>query len=79
MLSKTVSSEALALILDGESYTNDEINRELETAFVGADIPHWQSFEADIYTYNGRTLVLAYPAPPTRERVSDFAARLVRA
>lgn len=79
MLSKTVSCEAIAFILDGESHTKDEISRELEAAFVGADIPHWQSFEADIYTYDGRTLVLAYPTPPARERVTDFAARLVRA
>ncbi len=79
MLSKTVSNEALALILDGECHSNDEISRELETAFVGSDIPHWQNFEADIYTYNGRTLVLAYPTPPARERTYDFAARLVRA
>lgn len=79
MLSKTVSSEALALILDGELYTKAEINRELEAAFADADLPNWQSFEADVYTYNGRTLVLAYPTPPARERVSGFAARLVRA
>lgn len=79
MLSKTVSSEALALILDGESHSNDEISRELESAFVSSDIPHWKNFEADIYTYNGRTLVLAYPTPPARERASDLAVRLVRA
>lgn len=78
MLSETVSSEALAIILDGESFTNDEISMELTSAFERSETQPWKSVEADIYTYRGRTLILAYPTPPMRDRVSDCALRLVR-
>ena len=76
MLSEFSENEALALILEGESFTNDEILARIGAAFNGKAIN--QSICADVYTYRGRTLVLAYPAPPLRERVSEAAIRLIR-
>lgn len=74
MLSETVRQEALALILDGESFTNDELLSRIRSA-LPADV---RSLDADIYTYAGKTLILAYPTPPLRERVGENALRLNR-
>lgn len=74
MLSETVNEEALALILDGESFTNDELCARIRSA-LPAD---GRSLDADIYTYGGKTLILAYPTPPLRQRVGEAALRLNR-
>lgn len=74
MLSETVNEEALALILDGESFTNDELCARIRSA-LPAD---GRSLDADVYTYDGKTLILAYPTPPLRQRVGEAALRLNR-
>lgn len=76
MLSEFAENEALALILEGESLTNDEISARIAAAFSG--MASNRCICADVYTYRGRTLVLAYPAPPLRERVGEAAIRLTR-
>lgn len=74
MLSEIANKEALALILDGESFTNDELCARIRSA-LPAD---GRSLDADIYTYDGNTLILAYPTPPLRQRVGEAALRLNR-
>ncbi len=74
MLSETAAQEALALILDGESFTNDELLSRIRSA-LPADV---RSLDADIYTYAGKTLILAYPTPPLMQRVGENALRLNR-
>ena len=74
MLSETADKEALALVLDGESFTNDELCTRIRSA-LPAD---GRSLDADIYTYGGKTLILAYPTPPLRQRVGESALRLNR-
>lgn len=74
MLSETVTQEALALILDGESFTNDELCAKIRSALPA----ECRSLDADIYTYGGKTLILAYPTPPLMERVGSGAIRLSR-
>lgn len=74
MLSEIANKEALALILDGESFTNDELCARIRSA-LPAD---GRSLDADIYTYAGKTLILAYPTPPLRQRVGEAALRLNR-
>lgn len=74
MLSENANQEALALILDGDSFTNDELCASIRSA-LPAD---GRSLDADIYTYAGKTLILAYPAPPLRQRVKEPALRLKR-
>ncbi|MGN1017797.1 MAG: hypothetical protein ACI4PB_03150 [Oscillospiraceae bacterium] len=74
MLSETAAEETLALILDGESFTNDELYARIRSAFPADG----RSLEADVYTYAGKTLILAYPTPPLRERVGEHALRLNR-
>lgn len=78
MLSETIADEAIALILEGESLTNDEIIKEVNAAFSSHERCPWQCFNADVFTYAGRTLVLAYPTPPMRNRVGEKAVRLSR-
>lgn len=74
MLSEIANKEALALILDGESFTNDELCARIRSA-LPAD---GRSLDADVYTYDGKTLILAYPTPPLRQRVKEPALRLKR-
>lgn len=74
MLSETAKEEALALVLDGESFTNDELCARIRSALP----TELCSLDADIYTYDGKTLILAYPTPPLRQRVGEFALRLNR-
>ncbi len=74
MLSETADKEALALVLDGESFTNDELCARIRSA-LPAD---GRSLDADIYTYGGKTLILAYPTPPLRQRVGKSVLRLNR-
>lgn len=74
MLSENANEEALALILDGDSFTSDELCARIRST-LPAD---GRSLDADIYTYAGKTLILAYPAPPLRQRVKDPAFRLKR-
>lgn len=74
MLSEIANKAALALILDGESFTNDELCARIRSA-LPAD---GRSLDADIYTYGGKTLILAYPTPPLRQRVGEAALRLKR-
>ena len=78
MLSEVVTDEAIALILEGECLTNDEIIKKIKAAFSSQERCLWQRFNADIFTYSGRTLVLAYPIPPMLERVGEKAVRLSR-
>ena len=74
MLSENANEEALALILDGDSFTNDELCARIRSALPADD----RSLDADIYTYAGKTLILAYPTPPLRQRVKEPALRLKR-
>ena len=49
MLSENANEEALALILDGDSFTNDELRARIRSALPADD----RSLDADIYTYAG--------------------------
>lgn len=75
MLSEIANKEALALILDGESFTNDELCAKIRSALPTEKC---RSLDADVYTYDGKTLILAYPTPPLRQRVGEAALRLNR-
>ena len=66
MLSYKVSDEAAALICDGEELSNDEL-----MSFVNdARLQCRNGIQADVFTYNGRTLILTYSAAPLRDRFS---------
>ncbi len=66
MLSNTASDDVTALILDGEELSNDELMRIV----YDADLSCSASIQADVFTYKGRTLILAYAAAPLRGRFS---------
>lgn len=78
MLSETVSQEALAIIYEGECHSNTEIAGIIRSALERAHIAPWESVRTDIFTYGGRTLVMAYPAPPLLDRVGADCVRLKR-
>lgn len=57
-----LSDEATALLINDKELTNDEIS-ELFDGCPGG-------IEADVFTYGGRTLILAHAAEPLRSRFS---------
>lgn len=77
MSSETLLNQTFALIIDGDCPSNELICSKLREAMsIGCGL--CKNIEADIFTYDGSTLVLAYPAPPLRERVGESAIRLHR-
>ena len=78
MSSEAVSGQTLALIFDGESPSNEQICARLREAMPAESQYFCKNIEADIFTYGSSTLVLAYPAPPLRNRVGESAIRLRR-
>lgn len=78
MSSDAVSADSIALIFEGECPSKELICSKLRESMFLSNSGLSGNFEADIFTYDGRTLVLAYPAPPLRDRVSEDSIRLRR-
>lgn len=78
MSSDTASAQTLALIIEGERPSNELICSKLREAMLTGRSDLCKNIEADIFTYGSSTLVLAYPAPPLRNRVGESAIRLHR-
>lgn len=58
------SDEVTVLLSDGGELSNDEL-----LSLLHGSLPDGENgIEADVFTYNGRTLILAYPAEPMRDR-----------
>ena len=66
MLSDAASDEVAALVRSGEALSNDELISIVNSARLQCH----NGIQADVFTYNGRTLVLAYAAAPMRDRFS---------
>ena len=66
MLSDAASDEVAALVRSGEALSNDELIIIVNSARLQCR----NGIQADVFTYNGRTLVLAYAAAPMRDRFS---------
>ena len=78
MSSETVSDKTLALIIEGNHPSNELICSRLREAVSSGSPEFCKNIEAGICTYGSSTLVLAYPAPPLRNRVGESAIRLRR-
>ena len=72
MLSDAASDEVAALVRSGEALSNDELISIVNSARLQCR----NGIQADVFTYNGRTLVLARPAPPLLRRPTLSHARL---
>ena len=58
------SDDVTVLLSDGGELSNDEL-----LSLLDGFLPNGENgVEADVFTYDGRTLILAYPAEPTRDR-----------
>lgn len=53
-----------AMVYQNGAISDDELASLLRSAL------HCSSAQADVFTYGGRTLVIACPAPPLRSRFS---------
>lgn len=60
------SSKISAIMHSGEKLSNGELEDLIKPLAEGS--PH--GVEADVFTYGGHTLILAYPAEPMRDRFS---------
>ena len=69
-MTDTVSDNAVALILASSAPDADALKGRIREALLSEGLPSWNGIDADIFTYNGRTLVLAYAAAPMRDRFS---------
>lgn len=69
MLSNAISDHAATLVRDGSELSFEELMSIVHDAGLSSA----EGIEADVFTYKGRTLVLAYAAPPLRDR---FSARM---
>lgn len=78
MLSYTSNEDSITFILDSEDMSNEQILQLIKSKLSCCNINAASSICADTFTYNGRTLVIAYPTPPLRERVDTDAVRLRR-
>ena len=78
MSSEAVSGHTLALIIEDERPSNELICARLREAIPAGSQYFCKNIEADIFTYGSSTLVLAYPAPPLRNRVGESTIRLHR-
>lgn len=56
--------EGTAMVYQNGAISDDELAALLRSAL------HCSSVQADVFTYGGRTLVIACPAPPLRSRFS---------
>ena len=66
MSSNTASDEAAAFICDSDELSNDE----LISIVYDAQLNCTEGVQADVFTYGGHTLILAYAAVPLRDRFS---------
>ena len=79
ILTDTFSDNAVALILASSAPDADALKGRIREALLSEGLPSWNGIDADIFTYKGRTLVLARPAPPLLSRPTLSHARLKRA
>lgn len=66
MSSNTASDEAAAFICDSDELSNNE----LISIVYDAQLNCTDGIHADVFTYGGHTLILAYAAAPLRDRFS---------
>ncbi len=78
MLSKVISKDALAIILDSESIENDYIIYAIRNELVSAGIEPWQCVDADVYVCDGKTLVMARPSSPLCVKGINVRVRRVK-
>lgn len=74
----TVTDNAVALVFEDSPPDGDSLKSIVRDSLKSNGLCPWNGFDADIFTYKGRTLVLARPVPPLLARPSLSRARLRR-
>ena len=78
MRTEAVTDGFLSLSFDSPGLSNGQLCQAMRSALERAGLVQWRHIDADIFTYRGRTLVLARPAPPLLRRVSAGTPRIKR-
>lgn len=78
MLSNHSNGSIASFILNGENPKNEHIFQKIKLILNTRHELTPKTVNADIFTYCGKTLVIAYRTPPLRRRIGDDAVRLRR-
>lgn len=78
MQSETVSNNFVGMVFDKARLSDKQLCEAMRDALRRFGIRQWRSIDADVFTYCGRTLVLARPTPPLLHRVPHNTPRIRR-
>lgn len=63
-MSDTVANNTVALICDGECRDGMSIKKRIDTTLCDKGFSPWPCAQAEIFTYHGKTLIIARPLLP---------------
>ena len=78
MTLSAVSEDVVALTTSDNDFSGGELRSAVTEALSAAGYGPWSDFEAEIYTYGPRRLIIARPVPPLVRRLQHPAPRLRR-
>lgn len=76
MIPYYISQDCIAAFLDKDEAMN--IDEALACWLIAAGCTPWDGVEAELYPLGGRSLLIARPRPPLRERLKGRYPRLRR-
>ena len=76
MVSVYISPDCVAVLFDGKEISN--IRQTVASCLIDAGCTPWREMEAELYSLNGCSLLIARPRPPLRERLIGCFPRLCR-
>lgn len=77
-MTDTVANNTVALICDGECCDGMSIKKHIDTTLSENGFCPWPCAQAELYTYHGKTLIIARPLLPLLFHPSTKGVRLKR-
>ena len=79
MVTYYTSPDCVAAVLEkDEILSTDNLREDIASCLEAAGLCPWPDIEADLYSFNGRWLLIARPRSPVRQRVRCDFPRLKR-
>lgn len=76
MVTYYISQDCVAAILEGDEEL--DIRGAVSACLSSAGLPPWRDMETELYSHDGRKLLIARPCPPARQRLFGAFPRLRR-
>jgi|GEM_PF-3486637 len=73
----SVSEDCVGLIIDKDEPDEKELCDAVRDALSSHGLKLWKRTDTDIFTYLGRTLLIARPSPPVMHRIPS-GTRIIR-